>query len=212
MATAEHNSLPAFLDSLGKKDPYTREHSERVGDLMEKFAVAMKLPASHIMQMKVAGLIHDAGKLDTPNEILGRISRGESIPAAEKKALEAHVESESRLATLGFIPMTVKLAVRHHHERWDGTGFPDKLAGGAIPPSARMLTVCDVYDAVCSDRPGKKGVGPRKASKMLKKSSGTSLDPKLAQIFIDKIASPEIKPNLLERFIRKLKNLFKRNK
>jgi HD-GYP domain-containing protein (c-di-GMP phosphodiesterase class II) len=195
-----------FLEELGAKDPYTREHSERVGALMEVFAARMLLPDVHIQQMKLAGLLHDAGKLDASDEILRKISTGKSLSTEEKKALESHVESGGRLSLLGDLPASVTLAVRHHHESWDGAGFPDRIGGTAIPPSARMLAVCDVYAAVTADLPGRRGMKPRKAAALLKKLGGSRLDPKLTDVFIKKIVAPEMGVS----FARKLTDFFRR--
>jgi HD-GYP domain-containing protein (c-di-GMP phosphodiesterase class II) len=206
MFIVSDEKIAAFLKELDSKDTYTREHSIRVGELMERFATEMRLPDVHVRQMMIAGLLHDAGKLDIPDEILHKISHGESLAADEKKALEKHVESDGLLSSVGDLPVTVKLAIRHHHENWDGEGFPDRPGGPAIPPSARMLAVCDVFAAVTADLPGRKGLKPRKAATLLKKLGGSRLDPKLADVFIAKIVTPDIPVSIF----RKIINFFRR--
>jgi HD-GYP domain-containing protein (c-di-GMP phosphodiesterase class II) len=210
MFNTADEKIARFLEELGAKDPYTRAHSERVGDLMERFAAEMLLPEVHIRQMKLAGLFHDAGKLDAPDAILLKISRGESLSAEEKKILEQHVESGGRLS--GFdLPSTVMLAIRHHHESWDGDGFPDRLGGTAIPPSARMLTVCDVYAAVTADLPGRAGLKPNKAAALLKKLCGSRLDPKLANVFISKVVKPEMRDSFLRKLLNYIRRIFRKS-
>jgi HD-GYP domain-containing protein (c-di-GMP phosphodiesterase class II) len=208
MFTVPDEKIARFLEELDSKDQYTRAHSEKVGALMECFAAKMLLPDVHIRQMKLAGLLHDAGKLDTPDEVLHKISRGESLSPDEKKELEKHVESGNRLSDVGDVPATVTLAVRYHHENWDGEGFPDRLGGTAIPPSARMLAVCDVYAAVTADRPGRRGMKPRKAAALLKKLGGSRLDPKLAGVFIEKIVAPDIPVPLARKLINFIRRIF----
>ncbi len=184
MFKTSDEAIERFLTEMGDKDLYTRSHSERVGGLMEQFAKAIKLPAAHSRQMRLAGLFHDAGKLDMPRRILDVISSGGSLSPDDKKTLEKHVEAESRLAGVGDLPATVTLAIRHHHESWDGSGFPDRLAGTTIPPSARMLAICDVFDAVNEGKPGRASSKPRRATSILRKLSGSRLDPELTEIFV----------------------------
>jgi len=193
MFKISEESIERFLIEMGEKDGYTRAHSERVGAFMQEFAETIKLPPSHALQMRLAGLLHDAGKLDTPKEILEKIGRGDSMSPEEKVEIGKHVEAEGRLARVGYLPSTIILAVRHHHESWDGKGFPDGLSGTSIPPSARMLAVCDVYDAVSSAKTGRRPVSPRRAVSILKKMAGVRLDPELTDIFICKI----VKKNFL---------------
>ncbi|MFA6448792.1 MAG: HD domain-containing phosphohydrolase [bacterium] len=199
-----------FLETLGEKDPYSKAHSERVGALMERFAVEMRIFEVHVPQMKLAGMLHDIGKLDTSEEILKKISLGESLSTEEKRALEPHVESVKYLSKASFLPATVILAIRHHHENWDGSGYPDQLSGDAIPHTARMLAVCDVYDAVTADLQNRKGMPPAKAAALITKLGGSRLDPKLAAVFVRKIVSPNIKTTLLQKIINYIKKIFKK--
>ncbi len=188
------------LAVLAKKDAYTAEHSRRVGELMEEFAVAVGLPKSQARQMRVSGILHDAGKLDLPDKLLGKIARGESLGGDDKVAVKRHVEPGRLLEAVGELPTAVIQAIRHHHERWDGSGYPDGLAGGDIPPAARMLAICDLFDAVTRDRPVRPGMKPRKAARFLRDNAGKELDPKLVEIFINKCVFKEGKSSAKSKF------------
>ncbi len=201
MPSAIERQTAEMLAALDAKDPYTRLHSERVGMLMGRFAAAMSLPLPQAKEMTIAGLLHDTGKLDTPNELLEKISQGEPFENdAHKEEMKRHVEA-ARIAHID-LPATVRLAIRHHHEKWDGSGYPDGLAGTDIPPTARMLAVCDVYDAISAERPQRKALAPRKAAAALRKLEGSKLDPKLTEVFIRKVAEPGANISLLERLLR----------
>lgn len=203
-------NLRRYLDELGGKDPYTRQHSEKVGELMARFAAAIPLPPAQVRQMLLAGLLHDAGKLDTPKSVLDKIARGVSLDPDEKKIIEAHVESEKLLECVGDLLTSVRQAIRHHHENWDGTGFPDRLAGSDIPPAARMLSICDVYASVTAQRDGRPGMSWRKSVALLRNSSGARLDPKLTEIFIARIASSEKPESAFDKIMNFLRKFFRR--
>jgi putative two-component system response regulator len=205
MLNVTEENLKRFMDVLNSKDPYTRRHSERVGALMEQFADAIPLPSSQIRQMRIAGLMHDAGKLDISDGILEKIAEGKSLTPDDKKEMELHVVSENQIARFGDPPVTVLQAIRHHHENWDGSGFPDGLDGADIPPAARMLTICDLYASITAERPAQKAMSWRKAVGLLRKSSSVKLDPKLTDIFIERVISTEKPPSIKEKLLQLLK-------
>jgi len=198
MSNAIERQTAEILVALDAKDPYTRLHSERVGMLMGRFAAAMSLPAPQAKEMTIAGLLHDAGKLDTPDVLLEKISQGNPFESdVQNEEMKRHVDA-ARIAHID-LPATVRLAIRHHHE----------LAGTDIPPTARMLAVCDVYDAVSAERPQRKALAPKKAAAALRKLEGSKLDPKLTEVFIRKVAEPGAAVSLIERL---LAFFFKRKK
>jgi putative two-component system response regulator len=146
----DHQSVVLSLASmLEAKDPYTRGHSARVGDLACRLAQHMQLDAEECELMRVAGLLHDIGKVGVPGWIInkpGRLTPQEFLTVAEHPT-----DGESLCRPLKTVQAVLPL-IRHHHERYDGRGYPDGLSGDDIPRGARLLALCDAYDALTSDR------------------------------------------------------------
>jgi HD-GYP domain-containing protein (c-di-GMP phosphodiesterase class II) len=127
------------------------------------------------------GQYHDIGKYAIPFEILEKPGR---LTAEETKVVRIHPELGEQMLSQNedFEPLLP--AVRHHHERWDGRGYPDGLAGEAIPLEARIISIVDAYDAIISDRPYRKGSSPQKALEEIRRCAGTQFDPSLANHFL----------------------------
>jgi putative two-component system response regulator len=146
----DHQSVVLSLASmLEAKDPYTRGHSARVGDLACRLAQHMLLEPEECELMRVAGLLHDIGKVGVPGWIInkpGRLTPQEFLTVAEHPT-----NGESLCRPLKTVQAVLPL-IRHHHERYDGRGYPDGLSGEDIPRGARLLALCDAYDALTSDR------------------------------------------------------------
>jgi diguanylate cyclase (GGDEF)-like protein len=138
----------ALARAVDAKDPSTRMHSERVADLSVRLATALGWPAERIAALGEAALIHDVGKIGVPDAIL--LKPGPLTPA-EFEAVKGHADLG---ALIGADVLSPEQAgwVRHHHERWDGRGYPDGLAGGAIPSGAQVIAVADALDVMCSAR------------------------------------------------------------
>ncbi len=199
--------LEKILGHIEKHDSYTRMHSERVGELMRIFAGAVHLPESHIELMEISGFLHDIGKLRIHEGILDKISHGLSLDDDEKDMMKLHVDSREILNGLGIDSSVVITAVRHHHECWDGSGYPDGLVGDEIPPAARMLAICDLFDAISEDRINHRGAGRKKAIKVLRDIEGVKTDPKLSEIFISNVL-PGYKQSAFTRFLNSLIRFF----
>jgi putative two-component system response regulator len=139
----------SLSDTLEAKDPYTRGHSQRVGDLAGRLAAEMGLPEAFCARMRVAGLVHDIGKVMVPEAILNKPG---ALSETEMAVIKSHpvvgFDICRNLKTLH----DVLPAIRHHHERFDGSGYPDGLAGRAIPLQARILALADAFDALTSAR------------------------------------------------------------
>ncbi len=174
-------SLLGLANALEAKDAYTRGHSERVGRLSHRLAVKLTLPREDIEVVAQAGLLHDLGKIGVPETILGK--RGPLDPS-ERHLMERHPEIGAQIvAPLESLAPGV-LVIRHHHERWDGTGYPDRLRAGAIPIGARIVAVADVYDALTSDRPYRPAFARDAALKILRDEAGRTLDPEMVEAFV----------------------------
>ncbi|MDQ3739683.1 MAG: diguanylate cyclase, partial [Actinomycetota bacterium] len=149
-----HDSYLSTITSLARtieaKDPYTRGHVERVGRLTLLLADELDLPETQRRAAEVGATIHDIGKIGVPDSILLKPAR---LSDAELAVMRRHPETSSYIVGALDVPRIVKEMVRSHHERYDGAGYPDGLAGEEIPLSARILAVADTLDAITSDRP-----------------------------------------------------------
>jgi diguanylate cyclase (GGDEF)-like protein len=170
-----------LLVSVDTKDHYTRAHSEDVTGYALFLADALHLPEEDRRLLRLAGLLHDIGKIGIPDGILRKPA---PLTGEEFEVVKQHVALGD--AIVGAVPQLadVRAGVRHHHERWDGTGYLDGLQGEAIPRLARILAVADAYSAMTTTRPYRKALAPDEALARLAQAAGTQLDPKLAMAFV----------------------------
>jgi HD-GYP domain-containing protein (c-di-GMP phosphodiesterase class II) len=175
------HALVLLADTVDKRDEYTFAHSQRVAAYSAEIARALDLPRKEIDLIVSAARVHDLGKIATDNRILYKQA---SLTEDERKAIIAHPADGSELA--GQFSMYRKGTdyIRHHHERWDGRGYPDGLAGTQIPLGARVITVADAYDAMTSDRPYRAALSPEIALAELRRGAGRQFDPDLVEAFI----------------------------
>src|SRR6185436_5960236 len=139
------NVICALALALEAKDRYTRGHSQRVGDLARKFALYLGLRAEDAERIRIAGLLHDIGKIAVPEQLLnkqGPLTREEFM-----RVIDHPVIGEEMVRPLSTLTSVLKM-IRHHHERYDGRGYPDGLRGEAIPHEVRLLSIVDAYDAL----------------------------------------------------------------
>jgi putative nucleotidyltransferase with HDIG domain len=171
MATVE--ALAAAVDA---KDPYTRGHSQRVSAYAVALAAALGLPPAHVERVRLAGLLHDVGKIGIPDTILTKSGK---LSADEYAVIQQHpVIGERMLAEVPFL-REVLPAVRHHHERWDGSGYPDELAGEAIPLDAALLAVADALDAMTSSRTYRPAISLQDTLQRVRDGSGVQFAPRV---------------------------------
>lgn len=170
----------ALASALELKDSYTGGHAERVTSLAMRLAHAALGPSARENQtLEAAFLLHDVGKIGIPESIL--IKPG-GLTVAERKVLETHpILGETIVAPLGF-PPEVHHVIRHHHERWDGSGYPDGLLGPEIPIEARIFAIADVIDAMSSIRPYRRPVRFEAAVQEVVQNAGKHFDPELARL------------------------------
>jgi putative two-component system response regulator len=176
-----------ILTSLGAvlktKHPATQEHSQRVALMAANLAAQMQRGQEEIEAVYVAGLLHDIGKVAVDATILDKSGK---LNQEEFDQIRAHpVESARIVAPLAISPLTID-AVRHHHERYDGSGYPDHLAGEAIPLSARILAVCDAFDAITSERTYSPALPTEEGVARLRSGAGTQFDPSIVEAFCTK--------------------------
>ena len=166
-------SLLGLANAIEAKDPYTRGHSTRVASLARKLALAMGLPRLTAETVAQAALLHDLGKIAVPEGILRKAG---PLSPDEWQVMRRHPLTGAQIVSpLEFFDEGA-IIVRHHHERLDGTGYPDGLVGDLIPIGARIVAVADVYDALTSGRPYRGALEPALAIRMLREESGRTLD------------------------------------
>ncbi|MBF5044471.1 HD domain-containing protein [Aggregicoccus sp. 17bor-14] len=170
-------TIVALANSIDSKDAYTRGHSQRVADVAMEIGRELGLPESELKQLQYGGILHDIGKIGIPEAILLKQSR---LTDEEMAVMREHpVIGDTIIQPVSFLGPGVRACVRNHHERWDGTGYPDKLAGEAIPLTARIVSCADTFDACTSTRPYQKAMPLSEAMGILDRLSGQQLDPRV---------------------------------
>ncbi len=173
-------TLFAFVAALEVRDFYTRRHSTRVASFARMIAQEMNCSEEELDVINVAGMLHDIGKIGIRDDILlksGRLTDEEFEKIKEHPAIGADIISK-----LGLWDREVDI-IRHHHERFDGKGYPDGLAGEAIPKLARIMSVADCFDAMASDRPYRNQMEKSRVIKIIRDNSGTQFDPEVVDAF-----------------------------
>jgi putative two-component system response regulator len=157
--------LFALARSIEGKDPYTQGHCERLADYSARLGEHMGLPLEEIKALRRAGIVHDIGKVAVPDSILLKPSR---LTRSEQMILRLHpVVGERICASLKSFQLVLPI-IRHHHEKMDGSGYPDGLKGEQIPLTARVLQIVDVYDALTTQRPYKPALSAAAAVSLMK--------------------------------------------
>ena len=187
------STVSALAISIDARDPYTKGHSERVTAYAVMIAEGLELSADELELLRYAGLLHDIGKIRIRDHILHKPGRLTDPEFDEmKKHPEYGVEIMQPVAAFRHILP----AMLHHHERFDGRGYPHGLAGEEIPLTARILCVADCFDAMTSDRPYRKGMPVADAVAELAKNKTTQFDPRLVDIFLKVVEQGRIEPVL----------------
>jgi len=178
-------TLAALTSTVEAKDDYTACHGDDVAVLAERVALRMALSSTQARDVRYAAMLHDLGKVAVPSEILlkpGPLTDEEWVTMRSHAAiggeLVARIDAFAHLAP----------AVRASHERWDGGGYPDGLAGEQIPLAARIIAVCDTYDAIVTDRPYRPARSPREACEELRRVAGTQLDTSVVDAVVTELA------------------------
>ncbi|MFA5843885.1 MAG: HD domain-containing phosphohydrolase [Coriobacteriia bacterium] len=171
-------SLAAAVDA---KDPYTRGHSDKVATYAMAIAERLELSTEQRTALEMAAYLHDIGKIGIREEILLKPGR---LSAPEMGQMRHHPLIGANILRPVAFPWPIAPVVRHHHEHWDGSGYPAGLKGEEIPLLARILTVADAYEAMTADRPYRPGRSREEAIVELRRCSGSHFDPRVAEAFI----------------------------
>jgi putative nucleotidyltransferase with HDIG domain len=174
-------TIVALANSIDSKDRYTRGHSQRVGDLAMEIGKQLGLEGKALTDLRYGGILHDIGKIGAPEHILTKKDR---LTDDEMKIMREHPKAGAAIvAPVGFLSGVLP-AVESHHERFDGNGYPVGLAGEAIPLIARIVTAADTWDACTSTRPYSKAMSAPEAIEVVKKLSGSQLDPRVVEALV----------------------------
>ncbi len=174
--------IKSFAVVLEERDAYTQGHSSRVTEYSVRTATQMGLAEEQIVALQIGGSLHDIGKIGIPEEVL---CKTEELTPEEWRVMREHPDKGARMIEpLSFLSKE-KVLIRHHHERWDGKGYPGRLAGEEIPLLSRILCVADAFDAMTSTRSYRKRMTLETAVEQLKMNKGTQLDPTVVDVFLD---------------------------
>jgi putative nucleotidyltransferase with HDIG domain len=176
------NTLKALVASVEAKDQYTERHSQRVTHMAKRVASRLGCSASQLESLEFAGLLHDIGKIGVRESVLQK--KG-PLTEEEWHHIRKHPEvGEAIVKSLQIFPLECAI-IRHHHERWDGTGYPDGLNGMNIPFLARILAVADAFDAMTSNRPYRLAKSFEEGLSELERCRETQFDPEVVDIFVE---------------------------
>ena len=168
------DTIRSLASAIDAKDPYTRGHSHRVAALAVEIGRELNLAPEALQSLEYGGVLHYIGKIGMPDAILGKAS---PLTDAERELAKEHPRIGAEIvAGVAFLAAAAP-AIRSHHERWDGTGYPDRLAGDAIPLVARIVNAADTWDACTSTRPYQKAYSVEEALEIVGRLRGTQLDP-----------------------------------
>ena len=175
------STIQALNKTVEAKDPYTSGHANRVEKFAVELAKAYHLPFESIQNLKTASILHDIGKIGIHDEILNKASR---LTQEEYQEIMRHPAIGAEIISKVNFLSDITTIVKHHHERYDGKGYPDGLSGEDIPIEAAILTIADSYDAMTSDRPYRTAMTPEEALSELQKNAGTQFHPDLVKVFV----------------------------
>jgi response regulator RpfG family c-di-GMP phosphodiesterase len=192
--------LEVLAETIESRDPFLRGHARRVAYYASLLAHRLELSQEETEHVRISAFFHDLGKIGVPGELLQRPG---ALSPAERGQVERHTEIGARLIAPLDVPAQVRAGVRHHHEWWDGTGYPDGLAGQQIPLAARIVAVADAFDAMSSDRPYRRALERPLVEAELRQFSGSQFDPALVKEFaaILETGVCEVDPELLAEVV-----------
>ena len=182
LEAARLDTLSRLITAAGYRDDNTYEHTERVGHLAARLARGLGLPDREVWLIRQAAPLHDIGKIAIPDSILLKPGR---LTDEEFEVVKTHAVLGARVLARGGSDLleTAETIARHHHERWDGGGYPDGLAGEAIPIAARLVHVADVFDILVHERPYKESWTVEAAALEIAGGAGTQFDPEAVGAF-----------------------------
>jgi putative nucleotidyltransferase with HDIG domain len=183
LKAANRQALLGLAEAIEAKDPYTKGHCGRVAAYAMALARECHYPEHDMESLEFAAFLHDIGKIGVRDAVL--LKPG-PLDEEEWKHMKIHPEVGFEIASKIDMLKPTMAAIRNHHERWDGTGYPDGIAGENIPLSARVVCVADCFDAMATDRPYKRALTLDECLANLRKSRGVQFDPQLVDLFVER--------------------------
>ncbi len=182
--TTRGNTINTIINTLHEKNPREEQHSKRVSEICQNIGHAIGFSEIEINRIKVAGLLHDIGKIAIEEGILNKPGR---LTDQEMDQIKQHPSIGYRILTSTQEMMEIAECILLHHEKWDGTGYPKGLKGEEIPLAARIIALADSFDAMTSERTYRKALSEKEAIHEIQKNSGTQFDPEIARIFVERV-------------------------
>jgi HD-GYP domain-containing protein (c-di-GMP phosphodiesterase class II) len=182
LGIAYEETLELLVGAVELRDPYTSGHSHRVRKYSKIIASALGLPVKQIERIGVAALLHDVGKID--GIFVPILQKPGKLTPEERAIMELHPIKSAELVARASQLADIVATVRHHHENWDGSGYPDQIAGKAIPLGSRIIMFADTIDAMTTDRPYRKALGEAEVRSELLKYRGIQFDPNICDVLI----------------------------
>lgn len=183
-SSTRSKAIGAILKTLTNKYADEKKHSYQVSNLCKQIGRALNLKADDLNELGQAGLFHDIGKISIPDEILKKPGR---LTDAEFEVIKSHTEVGYQILRAADEYSDLAIYALHHHEKWDGSGYPGKLKGNDIPLYSRIITVVDAFEAMTADRPYRKRLSKKEAISEIVRCSGTQFDPSIAKVFVEKV-------------------------
>lgn len=178
---ARREAVRLLAEALETKDSVTRGHSNRVRKLSVELARELGVLENELERIELGAFLHDLGKMGVRDDVLKKPGK---LTEDEYSHMQRHPEIGMRMLEASPYFADLIPLVRHHHEKWDGSGYPGNLAGEAIPLGSRIIAICDTFDTIVSDRPYKKPLPQQHALEVLRGMAGRMFDPGLVEIFI----------------------------
>ena len=189
-----------FVASLERKDPVTRDHVVRSAELAMAVGERLGVGPADLHVLGLGALLHDVGKLTIPDEILNKPDR---LTTAEFEIVKGHAAAGEALVRTSVVLSAIGPIVRGHHERLDGKGYPDGLAGDGIPLAARIVSVCDAFDAMAQTRQYREGMGSEKAISILREHAGSQWDERVVEALVVVVAAERVEVGRLSEVGRR---------
>ncbi|MCY1061865.1 HD domain-containing phosphohydrolase [Nannocystis sp. SCPEA4] len=187
------DTVRTLVAAIDAKDFYTGGHSERVSYFAVRIAEHMKLARPLLRTIELGALLHDVGKIGIPDKVLNKPG---ALSLEEIEVIRQHTVLGGKILEKSPELAELRRFALHHHERWDGAGYPDRLRGDDIPPSVRVVSVADCWDAMVSDRIYRSGMEPRIAAEKVSKLGGSQFDPAVVEAMMEIWPELELPPNL----------------
>jgi len=187
------DTVRTLVAAIDAKDTYTGGHSERVSFFAVRIAEQLKVPRPMVRTIELGALLHDVGKIGIPDKVLNKPG---ALTLEEIEIIRQHTILGGQILEKSPELAELRRFALHHHERWDGTGYPDRLAAADIPQSVRVVSVADCWDAMVSDRIYRAGMEPNIAAEKVARLGGTQFDPEVVEAMMSVWRQLELPPNL----------------